>query len=254
MVQSPAQPKGQSGALLAARVRAVAIGLLVLGVVCIGATHGPLIGYKTYANVDEAYAVALASRLLDGFKLYQGAISQRGPLMYYAFELIAWLHGWDNIVALRLWALGLVLVHFVLIYATAKTMLPRTGVLVATFVAAYGFIFGFPPFDGIALHGETLQMPALLGSVLLGGVGTLAVVVVWWFAFPQLSRRDALMPPAPGGLPVNIATRAAGIRTVLRGIALQHRFAQGVHAVGHVHRIALGLHGLERVEDRLEDR
>lgn len=170
MVQSPAHPKGQPGALLAARVRAVAIGLLVLGVVCIGATHGPLIGYKTYANVDEAYAVALASRLLDGFKLYQGAISQRGPLMYYAFELIAWLHGWDNIVALRLWALGLVLAHFVLIYATAKTMLPRTGALVATFVAAYGFVFGFPPFDGIALHGETLQMPALLGSVLLGAL------------------------------------------------------------------------------------
>ena len=45
-----------------------------------------------------------------------------------------------------------------------------------------------------------------------------------------------------------------GIRTVLRGIALQHRFAQGVHAVGHVHRVALGLHGFERVEDRLEDR
>ncbi len=166
---SPAQaPRGGSGARPSARVRAIAIGLLVLGVVCIGATHGPLIGYKTYANVDEAYAVALASRLLDGFKLYQGAISQRGPLMYYAFEFIAWLHGWDNIVALRIWALLLVLTHFVLIYLAAKTMLPRTGVLVATFVAAYGFVFGFPPFDGIALHGETLQMPALLGSVMLG--------------------------------------------------------------------------------------
>ena len=44
-----------------------------------------------------------------------------------------------------------------------------------------------------------------------------------------------------------------GVCTVLRGVALQHRLPQRVHAVGHFHRVALGLHGLEGVEDRLED-
>jgi hypothetical protein len=39
------------------------------------AAHAATIGYVKYANVDEAYAGALAERLIEGRRLYEGAIS-----------------------------------------------------------------------------------------------------------------------------------------------------------------------------------
>lgn len=143
---------------------------LWIGVVAIIAVHGPLIGYVTFANVDEAYAGALASRILDGHKLYVGAVSQRGPLMYYVYTLIAWLHGWDNIRALRLWALAISLLNLYGVHVFARAMLPRAGVVVATFLMAYALSFGVPPFDGLALHGELLQLPALTFGCLVGAL------------------------------------------------------------------------------------
>jgi 4-amino-4-deoxy-L-arabinose transferase-like glycosyltransferase len=146
------------------------LSVLLIGILSIGLVHGPLIGYKTFANVDEAYAGALAERLLDGHKLYQGAVSQRGPLMYYLFELLAWLHGWDNIVALRIWALGLAIVHVLLTYWVGRVLVSKTCATVAAAVAAYALAFGFPPEDAIAINGEPLQLPALLVAVVLGAV------------------------------------------------------------------------------------
>ncbi|HSQ62798.1 MAG TPA: glycosyltransferase family 39 protein, partial [Polyangiaceae bacterium] len=132
------------------------------------AAHAPLIGYKTYANVDEGYAAALASRLLDGHKLYQGAISQRGPLMYYTFEAIGAAFGWDNIVAVRLVALALALAHVFLVYWMGRKLVSKPAALVATLVTAYALSFGFPPEDGMAVNGESLQLPALLVGVTVG--------------------------------------------------------------------------------------
>jgi len=41
-----------------------------------------------------------------------------------------------------------------------------------------------------------------VGSVLIGGAGTLLVAALWWRGFPTLARRDALVPheaqPPPG--------------------------------------------------------
>jgi hypothetical protein len=138
----------------------------VTAVVAVCAVHGPLIGYRTFANVDEAYAGALGERLLEGFKLYEGAVSQRGPLMYYAFEALAWLHGWDNIVALRLWALVFCVVHLLGVWWLARTLLSREAAVVATALTGYALTFGFPAFDAYALNGETLQLPALLAATL----------------------------------------------------------------------------------------
>lgn len=144
------------------------IAALVVGFVAIIAVHGPLIGYGTFANVDEAYAGALASRILDGHKLYVGAVSQRGPLMYYVYTAIAWLHGWDNIRALRLWALAIALLNVYAVYQFARSFLPRAGVVISTFLMSYALAFGVPPFDGLALHGESLQLPALTFGCLVG--------------------------------------------------------------------------------------
>lgn len=154
----------------AQRVRRLTGISLAASVVSICAVHGPLIGYKAYANPDEAYAMALAERLLEGYKLYDGAVSQRGPLMYYAFEGIAWLHGWDNVVAFRLWALAFALAHLGLVWIVARRALSKRAAIVATTLTGYALAFGFPALDGYALHGETLQLPAMLVGAWLGAI------------------------------------------------------------------------------------
>jgi 4-amino-4-deoxy-L-arabinose transferase-like glycosyltransferase len=171
------------------------LSVLLMGILSIGLVHGPLIGYKTFANVDEAYAGALAQRLLDGHKLYQGAISQRGPLMYYLFELLAWLHGWDNIVALRIWALGLAIAHVVLTYWVGRVLVSKTCATVAAAVAAYALAFGFPPEDAIAINGEPLQLPALMLAVVLGAVAV---------RFP-IGSRERLLRVVGAGLAFGVA-------------------------------------------------
>lgn len=44
--------------------------------------------------------------------------------------------------------------------------------------------------------GATAALLGPVGSVLLGGVGTLVVVALWWRGFPALARRDALVSPS----------------------------------------------------------
>lgn len=144
--------------------------LVFAAVASIALVHGPLIGYKTYANVDEAYAAALGERLLEGYKLYQGAVSQRGPLMYYLFEAIDWIDGWDNIMALRFWALGLALAHLGLVYWAGRKLFSRTAAGVAVAVSGYMLAFGFPPEDAVAINGEPLQLPALMVAIVLGAL------------------------------------------------------------------------------------
>ncbi len=163
-VEDPPRPAGR-GRPAVAKVEIFALFGAFASLV---AVHAPLIAYKAFANVDEAYAAALAERLLEGYKLYQGAISQRGPLMYYLFEAFAWLHGWDNIVALRVWALVLALLHLFLVYWAGRRLLSPRAATIAACVVGYGLAFGFPPEDAMAINGEPLQMPALLVAIVLG--------------------------------------------------------------------------------------
>ena len=150
-----------------ARWRGFVLTAAVLSIVCV---HGPILGYKMFANVDEAYATALGERLLEGHKLYQGAISQRGPLMYYLFEGFAWLHGWDNVLALRVWALILAFAHIALVYWAGKTLISKNAATVAVAVTAYALSFGYPPEDAAAINGEPLQLPAMMVGVVLGAL------------------------------------------------------------------------------------
>jgi MFS family permease len=48
--------------------------------------------------------------------------------------------------------------------------------------------------------GATAALMGPVGSVLLGGAGTLAVAGLWWRAFPELARRDRLTEPAPAAV------------------------------------------------------
>lgn len=136
----------------------------VLGtaLLAVGASHAPLIGYRTFANVDEAYAASIAERLQDGFKLYEGAISQRGPLMYYLYQALTRVAGWDNVMGLRLWAAVFVLLEVAsAAWAAARLFRSRAAGTLAGVVMTYIAVVGLPPLDGIALHGETMQAPLL---------------------------------------------------------------------------------------------
>ena len=141
------------------RLVTAARALLASCLACIVAVHASLIGYKTFANVDEAYAFALGGRIVEGFKLYQGAISQRGPLMYYFYAVIAWMGGWDNIVCLRLWALAFASLHVGLVWWTAKRLGSSAAAILATLVAGYAMTVGLAGFDRFSLNGEYLQLP-----------------------------------------------------------------------------------------------
>ena len=142
--------------------------LLAMVVLAVFGEHLFLIGYKTYANVDEAYASALASRLLDGQTLYVGAVSQRGPLMYFTFEALAWVFGWSNIIALRVFTLLVCESVVLLTYWATRATLSRRAAPIALCVMGYAFSYGFPLADGAALNGELLQAPLLIVSYVLG--------------------------------------------------------------------------------------
>jgi len=140
------------------------------GLAALIAVHAPVLGYKKFADVDEGYCAAIAARLLDGAKLYRDAVSQRGPLMYYGFEGMARLTGWDNVLGWRCWALAFALAHVLLVYWAGKTLLSRNAGVVAALATVYALAFGLPPRDSLALHGETMQLPPLIVAVVLGAL------------------------------------------------------------------------------------
>ena len=146
------------------RVLALAAGAVVLVV------QLPPLWFQRYVDVDEAYASALAERLQEGFRLYEGAVSQRGPLMYYLYELLAALSRWDDVRALRVAALLFALAHVALVWTVGRRLFGQGIAAVASLVCAYTITLGLEPYDGMALNGEQLQVPFILGSVLLGGL------------------------------------------------------------------------------------
>ncbi len=88
--------------------------------------------------------------------------------MYYTFEAVAAVAGWDNIVAFRLFGLALALAHVALVWWAARRLLSENAAIIATLVTAYELSFGFPAEDGVAINGETLQLPLLIVAVVLG--------------------------------------------------------------------------------------
>jgi hypothetical protein len=130
--------------------------------------HAPPLVFGRYVNVDEAYASALAERLLEGFRLYEGAVSQRGPLMYRLYELFAAIWGWDNVRGLRVTALSFALGQLWLVWLLGKRFLGYGVAAAAVLICAYAITLGMYPFDGMALNGEVLQVPFVLAALLLG--------------------------------------------------------------------------------------
>ena len=182
------------------------VAVLAACAVALIASHAPLIGYKAYANVDEAYAAALAQRLNDGFRLYEGAVSQRGPLMYYSFAGLAWAFGWDNIVAVRIAALLLCLAHVAMVMWVGTRLLSRRAGILGAIVSTYTLFLGLPALDGMALHAESMQVPILVGAAASAVLATRAQAALRlrWLVLSGLLygaaiaiKQSALLQPLP---------------------------------------------------------
>jgi MFS family permease len=70
---------------------------------------------------------------------------------------------------------------------TPDEMRGRVSAVNATFISTSNQLGEFRA-------GATAAWLGPIGSVVLGGVGTLIVVILWWRLFPQLARRDRLVP------------------------------------------------------------
>lgn len=152
------------------RDKTLAWAALVAACAAVVASHAPVLLYGRYANVDESYAAALGQRILDGHVLYEGAISQRGPLMYYTYAAIGRVFAWDDVRALRGVALAFALSHVALTWLAARRLFGLRAAAVASLVTGYAFSVGIGAFDRYALNGEFLQLPWLLGGVIAGAV------------------------------------------------------------------------------------
>ena len=74
---------------------------------------------------------------------------------------------------------------------TPDEMRGRVGAVNSVFIGASNQLGEFE-------SGATAALLGPVGSVLLGGIGTLVVVAVWWKIFPALAQRDSLQPSAMG--------------------------------------------------------
>ena len=70
-------------------------------------------------------------------------------------------------------------------YDTPDAMRGRVAAVNSVFIGASNQLGEFE-------SGATAAWLGPVGSVVLGGVGTLLVAVLWWRWFPQLARRDRL--------------------------------------------------------------
>lgn len=70
---------------------------------------------------------------------------------------------------------------------TPDDMRGRVGAVNSVFIGASNQLGEFE-------SGATAALLGPVGSVLMGGIGTLAVVLLWWKLFPALAQRDGLQP------------------------------------------------------------
>jgi len=68
---------------------------------------------------------------------------------------------------------------------TPDDMRGRVGAVNSVFIGASNQLGEFE-------SGATAALLGPIGSVLLGGLGTITVVLLWWRMFPALARRDRL--------------------------------------------------------------
>jgi hypothetical protein len=107
--------------------------------------------------VDEGYVNAFARRMVEGRMLpFVDAVSQRGPLMYWAAAIAVWLGNPTSWAPIRVTSMlcGLVTVAFTF-GAAWRARRPLTGAIGALGIALV-FLVAMPLSDGLAYSGEHL--------------------------------------------------------------------------------------------------
>lgn len=107
-------------------------------------------------NLDEAVSACIGNTILDGGIPYKNAIDHRGPVTYYAYALIFYLFGKNNMVAIHI-ALSLLMIGVAIIVFLCGTIsVNRNTGMIASFMF---FILSSAWFSGsnlFAAHTEHL--------------------------------------------------------------------------------------------------
>jgi hypothetical protein len=107
--------------------------------------------------VDEGYVNAFARRMVEGRMLpFVDAVSQRGPLMYWAAAVAVWLGDPTSWAPIRVTSMLCGLVTMAFTFGAAwRARRPLTGALGALGIAL-AFLVAMPLSDGLAYSGEHL--------------------------------------------------------------------------------------------------
>lgn len=129
--------------------------------------------YAVWIGCDEAYIAAFGERMLEGHWVpYVDAVSHRGPVLYWVSAILLALGGHNNWAAIRAGAWIFAEISVVLVFAIgAAARRPLAGFIGAA-VLVWSVTFAFAPHDGIALNGEIVSLPFVLGATLLTLLGT----------------------------------------------------------------------------------
>jgi 4-amino-4-deoxy-L-arabinose transferase-like glycosyltransferase len=161
------------------RVRSIRFKDLVLGIsmliviLYVALTHRWFLHpWAVWIGCDEAYVAAFGQRMLQGHWMpYVDAVSHRGPVLYWisAFaQMIGAGHGWASI---RAAAFLLSEASVVLLFALGVVGKRPLAGLIGAAVFAWELNFALPPIDGIALNGELVSVPLVLGAMVLAAAG-----------------------------------------------------------------------------------
>ncbi|MBI5531222.1 MAG: hypothetical protein HY898_00800 [Deltaproteobacteria bacterium] len=159
----------------AIRLRGLAYGLGMLWlVVQVALVHRWFVQpYAVWIGCDEAYITAFGQRLLEGHWVpYVDAVSHRGPVLYWVSAILQAIGGRNSWAAIRAGSLIFNEVSLVLVFAIgAVARKPLAGFLGAA-IFVWAATFALPAHDGIALNGEIVSLPFVLGATLLTLAGT----------------------------------------------------------------------------------
>jgi hypothetical protein len=118
-----------------------------------------------WLSPDEGYASAIGLRLVhDGGLPYVNAVSQRGPLMYWIYELVVRVGGTFDVRAIRWGGIFFTELLVVCAFVAARSLGSRLGAGVAALFVALNISVFTNPSWGLALNGEIIAMSFVLLS------------------------------------------------------------------------------------------
>jgi hypothetical protein len=147
-----------------------AVGFALVTLACAAALRAQLFSFEPlmWLNTDEGYAAALATRLLDrGGLPYVDAISLRGPLMYWIYEVVLAVGRPESLAAIRFagaaWTIALVLG----VASIPAILGSPLAAGMASLICVSSLTVFWSPADGLAWNAEVIGLPFVLAGTAL---------------------------------------------------------------------------------------